>query len=168
MACKTLNITIEDNNRDKGKKFLITEWPAQTADNWGNRLILAAGRAGSQIDHIIGTGMAGVFLLGFQALMRMEENTALALIDELLTCVQIVEPALTRSVTRDDIEEVRTLWHLRKEVFALHVGFSWAEIQQALISAMESMGSSIIQTSQESSGKSSPRAKPRSRNSRRS
>jgi len=134
----TKEYTVELNNRDKGKTFILTEWPATTAERWANRAIIAVGNSGAKIDHVQGMGVNGVAILGFKALFGIQEGVALTLLDELMLCVKKKEEAAPdgRDLVEDDIEEVTTRWRIKQEVFALHTGFSWAEIERILISAI--------------------------------
>lgn len=171
MARREAKITIEADpagtpenkkNRDAGKVFLLTEWDAETAENWANRAILTIGNSGARIDHIRGLGMAGIAFLGIQALLGVQSELAIQLVNELMACVQIQESAITRAVTRDDIEEVQTRWRLKQEAFAIHTGFSWAELQSMLTLEIRRLALSLIPTSQELSDKSSqPDSQPK-------
>lgn len=169
MARRETEVTIEKDqdsvpanrrNRDAGKTFVLTEWPADQAEDWANRAILAVGNSGARIDYIQGLGMAGIAALGFKALFGINDVTALQLINELMQCVKIKEQLATRPVTPDDIEEVTTRWHLKREVFTLHTGFSWAELQSKLSSATHLLASYLTPTPPEPSAKPSPPVEP--------
>lgn len=126
---KTKNITIDEDNRDHGKIFLLTEMPALDAERWATRAFLALSRSGVDIGDIDpSTGMAGIAILGIKALAGVHHDEAFFLMDEMFRCIQIVEQSITRRPTADDIEEVSTLFRLRKEVFSLHTGFSLSDI----------------------------------------
>jgi hypothetical protein len=129
MARKTAKLTIADENRDRGKLFLITEMSASQAEDWGLRALLALTNAGADVpDDIRGAGMAGVALMGIQALSGLKHADAKPLLDEALACVEICpDPSKTeirRALIEDDIEEVMTRVRLRKAVLELHLGFS--------------------------------------------
>lgn len=153
-------------NRDGGKTFIITEMPALQAERWANRAVLAVGNSGAKIDHVKGAGIAGIAVLGFKALFGINEQSAIDLADELMTCIKIKVSAMPqgRPLTEDDIEEVSTRWILKEKVFELHTGFSWAEIKSMLISAAQAASSNIPPTSPPPSARSSRRVKRRSRN----
>lgn len=161
---REITVTITDKNRDSGKVFVLTEMPASVAERWADRAILAVGHSGANIDYVKGKGVAGIAVLGFKALFGINEASALALADEMFSCVQIKVPAATRPLVEDDIEEVTTRWRLRAEVFALHTGFSLAELTLTLTSAAKSLALLDTKTSRARSGKSSRRGKRRSRN----
>lgn len=120
---KTLTVTIDDENRDKGKIFVVTEMDAWHAEKWAGRLLFAAMNAGVEIpDGISQAGMAGLATLGIQALTRIPFEAAEPLLDEMMDCVQIQpSPSVTRALIGDDIEEVSTLIRLRRETLKLHI-----------------------------------------------
>lgn len=128
MARKTLTVTIDQEGRDKGKAFLITEMPAAQAEEWGARALLALMRSGVEIpDNVQGLGLAGVAVLGLRALGGLDWHLAKPLFDEMWTCVQCIpdpaRPAVVRNLVESDIEEVKTRLFLRKEILTLHVEF---------------------------------------------
>lgn len=128
---KTADITIsEAGSRDAGKTFRITEMPAARAEKWAMRALLALAKSGADlpIDAASG-GMQAIAYFGLQALTSLSFADAEPLLDEMMGCVQIVEKAITRPLTDDDIEEVRTRMQLRKAILELHVGFSLADAQ---------------------------------------
>ena len=49
MARKTKRVTITAEGRDKGKTFLITELPADQAERWAIRALLALIQSGAVI-----------------------------------------------------------------------------------------------------------------------
>jgi hypothetical protein len=128
---KELFVNITDEGRDKGKLFKITEAPAIIADKWGIRAMLALNRNGAQIpDEIMKLGLVGVLVVGVHKLKGVLWEDLEPLLDEMLSCIEIVPTPQKRDITRrlftdpNDIEEVSTLSILRKEVFTLHVGFT--------------------------------------------
>lgn len=173
MARKTKVYTVEDESRDKGKTFVITEMSANRAERWAARALLALGRAGIDLpDDLVGGGMAGIAVAGIYALMRVEFHDAEPLLDEMMTCVQYVPDPAKRStetgqpygrplMTDDDVEEVSTLFNLRREVIELHTGFSLAAAlsRQTTVATTEQVSSSpTTQTSHQPSLPSSPAA----------
>lgn len=124
---KTKEVIVPLDGRDKGKKFLITEMPASTAEKWAARAFLALAHAGIEIpEELQGAGMAAIAIVGLRALGRVSWEEAEPLMDEMMACIQSVQPAITRPVIEEDIEEVTTRMWLRSEVFELHCGFSIA------------------------------------------
>ena len=130
---KELFVTIVDEGRDQGKVYKITEAHAVQADKWGIRAMLALNRNGAQIpDEIMKLGLIGVLVVGVHKLKGVLWKDLEPLIDEMMSCVEVVPTPSQRNVVRklfidpNDIEEVATLSTLRMEVFKLHVDFSKA------------------------------------------
>lgn len=127
MARKTKQVTITTEGRDKGRTYLITEMPATQAEKWAMRAMSALLKSGVYVpDSVLDRGLAGIAAVGIKGLMGMQFQDAEPLMDEMFACIQIVEPAITRKLTENDIEEVATRLLLRSEVIELHVGFSIA------------------------------------------
>lgn len=131
MARRITDVTISDAGRDKGKVFRITEMDAATAEEWAMRALVILTRAG--VDVPADSGMAGIAIAGLQGLGHLKFEDAKALLDEMFTCiVRVPDPVKhinnTRLLVPDDTEEVGTRIRLRAEVFALHTGFSLADV----------------------------------------
>lgn len=131
MTRKVLDVTIKEEGRDKGKVFRITEGSAWQADRWGIRAMLAMNKRGAAIpDEIMKMGIIGIMAVGVHKFAGMDWSDLEPLLDEMMTCVTLVptpsEPRVTRAINfaSDDIEEPETYSILRKEIFALHVGFT--------------------------------------------
>ena len=132
MARKTQVLTIAAAGRDEGKTFLLTEMAATRAEKWATRALLALARSGTDLPvGAQGLGMSAVAAIGLRAFTSLSFDDAEPLLDEMMTCVQVVpdpaRPQVVRGLIAEDVEEVRTLLQLRSEVFALHVGFSIAD-----------------------------------------
>lgn len=128
MARKEKYITIEAENRDKGKMFFIQEMAADKAERWGIRAISALVAAGAEIpENIQGMGMAALAAEGVKSFAKVPFDVSEPLLNELLGCVQIVpDPTkkdIKRSDIRRDIEEASTYIRLRVEAFKLHLDF---------------------------------------------
>jgi hypothetical protein len=132
------------HNRDFGKTFVITEWPAARAEDWGMRMMFAFNRGGGQIpmglDHV---GMEGIAIIGINTFLRgnIEPDEMIPLLNELLDCVEIVRDpkhpeVTTKIVSEDDIAEISTRMWLRSEVVELHTGFSVAVALSKLATAI--------------------------------
>jgi hypothetical protein len=126
---KNSHIAIQDEGRDKGKVFVITEKSAIEADKWGIRALLALSKSGVPIPpEFMDMGIIGVLAVGIHRLAGVSFGDLEPLLDEMLTCVEIMptpgRPDIVRKLLADDIEEVKTLQTLRTEVFRLHTGFS--------------------------------------------
>jgi hypothetical protein len=136
MARRTAEITIQNDSRDGGKIFVLTEMPANQAEKWAARALLALTNSGIQIpDEMQGAGMAAIATIAIQAFSGIAFEAAEPLMDEMFGCIQIKEKHLTRRLTDDDIEEVATRLTLRGEDLSLHLGFSLAERVSALKAA---------------------------------
>lgn len=128
MALKELKVVISDDNRDKGKIYHLTEMPALKAEKWATRAFLALSNAGAQLpDDVMNAGMEGIAHFGFSSLQQLKFHDVEPLMDEMIQCVQIQpspNAALVRGLVDGDIEELATLYQLRRAVFGLHVDFS--------------------------------------------
>lgn len=134
MARKTANYTVEDEGRDKGKIFVITELSASRAESWAFRVLLALMASNVEVpEGVEKLGMAGLALVGFKALNGLKWELAEPLLAEMLECVRIIpnpkNAMVIRELIEDDIEEVATRMNLRKEVFALHTDFFEAGVK---------------------------------------
>ena len=89
-------------------------------------------------EELRGAGVAAIFVVGIRALLSLSFADAEPLLDEMMTCVQIKMPAITRPLVIDgteneDIEETETILLLRSEVLELHTGFSIIEMSKQWI-----------------------------------
>ena len=133
MPRKSITVTIDGSDpfmaRDAGKVFRITELPATQAERWALRAFMAMAKAGVDIpENISSAGLAGLMSIGLGALSKIEFHDALALMDEMWTCVQIQpdpnESRTVRGLIESDVEEVPTRLFLRRQTLGLHVNFS--------------------------------------------
>ena len=126
---KEATVVIEAEGRDKGKIFRLREMPASQAEAWGCRLMIALAKSGVEVpEGFFDMGMAGVAVMGIQALGGLSWDVAQPLLAEMMGCVQIQpgpsQPNVVRALIEDDIEEVTTRIRLREEVITLHTNFS--------------------------------------------
>lgn len=132
MSRKQEIVVIEDEGRDKGKVFIITEMASDRGERWAIRALLALTNAGVMIDDkSLSAGMAGIAAVGLEALGRLSFEVAQPLLDEMFTCIKIKpsEKAPPREILQGDdgdIEEIKTRLTLRMAVLKLHVNFSKA------------------------------------------
>lgn len=144
MARKTKTVTIE-SGRDNGKSFLVTEMPVTKADKWANTALLAMMRGGVDVGGVnfpliidtltpssapkidVSGGMLELARISIAGLGNVTETVGQSLLDQLIEdCVQVVptggaaRPMLS---VDDEIEDLKTLWTLRKEAFILHIDF---------------------------------------------
>ncbi|WP_345822893.1 hypothetical protein ABC766_32160 (plasmid) [Methylobacterium fujisawaense] len=132
MARRTKLVTIsdvDDDNRDKGKTFLLTELSAEDAEDWGLRALLVLSAAGAEVpDDFEDAGMAGLAAMGVDALRGLKYDDVKPLWKQMFECVQVCpDPRnlqLARALVPDDIEEPSTRLLLRKEIVELHINFS--------------------------------------------
>jgi hypothetical protein len=148
MARQSQLITVPNfpgtRNRDFGKLFLLTEWPAARAEEWGIRMTLALNKSSGALPmDLVGIGMEGIAIIGINTFLRgsMDADHLIPLLNELLECVRIILDPKNMEVSQpitspDDIEEVATRLWLRSEVLKLHTGFSPADVLSALISSI--------------------------------
>lgn len=130
MARKTINITITDENRDKGKIFILTEMSASRAEAWAMRAGLALFHANVELPPGFDPrrlSFASMAEIGLQILSGLSWEDAEPLLDEMWSCVQIQpdarKPQVVRNLIEDDVEEIGTRLKLRSEVWKLHTDF---------------------------------------------
>lgn len=127
-------------NRDEGKLFRVTEWPAATADTWITRIGFAFNQGGGSIPlDLHSVGWEGIAIIGINTFLRgsIRSEEMIPLFDELFECVAMIRDknhpdVATPIISPDDIEEVQTRWWLRAEVVRVHMGFSPADALSAL------------------------------------
>ena len=144
MARKTKTLVI-DSGRDKGKSFLITEMPVTRADKWANTALLAMLRGGVDVGNVnfgliadtisVGDapkidpmgGMLELARITIAGLGNVTETVGQELLDQLINdCAQVISSGgVVRQMLSidDEIEDLKTLWMLRKESFLLHIDF---------------------------------------------
>lgn len=152
MARKTLTVTIQDEGRDKGKTFILTEMPAAQVEKWATRALLALARNEVDIPSgIENAGLAGLVEIGRQALSRLSFEDIEPLMDEMFGCVRLQpdagRPEVIRDLIPDDIEEVSTRIKLRGELWNLHTGFFIGAALLKPSTAASTADSSATQTS---------------------
>src|SRR5512137_177048 len=128
MARATLNYTVTDDGRDKGKVFVLTELPASQAESWALRSLLALMAGGVEVPAgFERMGMAAMAEIGIKALSQLKWEVAEPLLNEMWQCVQMMpdpaRPHVVRRLIEEDIEEVMTRVKLRAEIWKLHTGF---------------------------------------------
>lgn len=126
---KTKDVVISAKNRDEGKAFRITELFADQAEKFAARLLFGMIAAGMELpDDALRMGMAGVAPILLKALGSVHWDLASQLMDEMMACVSVVTTNAPngRPVAHGEIEEVSTMFQIRKEWIELHTGFSFA------------------------------------------
>ena len=129
MPRKTTRITITEEGRDKGKSFVLTELPADQAERWAIRAMLAMVQSGAEISpETMAGGMASFAVLGVQALGGVSWDQLEPLLAEMWQCVQynhapnIPLQSIAEGIN-SQIEEVATRFALRVAVLQLHMNF---------------------------------------------
>jgi hypothetical protein len=133
---KKQTLTITDEGRDKGKVFVLTEMPADQAERWAIRALLALMNAGIELpDGAADAGMAGIAAAGYKALGNLKFEVLEPLLDDMWGCVQYQhkpnQPLQSLMAGESSqIEEVSTRLQLRMAAFKLHTNFFSSEEAQ--------------------------------------
>jgi hypothetical protein len=125
---KTLTYTVADEGRDKGKSFLITEMPVDVSEKWAMRAILAMVNSGHDVPQsALNGGFGALVEIGFKGLFSIKWELLEPLLDEMMTCLQVIpdirSPHVVRALFPEDIEEIATLPKLRWVILKLHADF---------------------------------------------
>jgi hypothetical protein len=129
MARKEIPYVVTDENRDKGKEFIITEMSAWDADELAQDIFRAMGDSDfSAIPaDVIAMGCAGLATVGLSVLSAASPDVSRNLRDRLLQTVQIVitheGSRQVRQVKPIDFEEVSTIRTLMDQVFRVNFDF---------------------------------------------
>jgi hypothetical protein len=144
MARKELDLRIEDEGRDKGKVYHLTEMPTARGEDWATRVLILMLRFGFNVPDRF-SGMAGIATIGYQGVTSAALGVPeiRELMEEMMSCVTIPvkDPRGHgnvidyRGLQDEDIEEIQTRFKIRMEVFKLHVGFTPAELLRMWTSA---------------------------------
>jgi len=129
MARREVPYIVQDDNRDKGKEFIITEMSAWSADEMAQDIFRAMGDAdfSSIPADVISMGCAGLATVGLSVLSASSPEVSRQLRDRLMDTVQIVitheGKSQMRAVKSIDFEEVTTIRTLMDQVFKLNFDF---------------------------------------------
>lgn len=129
MARREVPYIVQDDNRDKGKEFIITEMSAWSADEMAQDIFRAMGDAdfSSIPADVISMGCAGLATVGLSVLSASSPEVSRQLRDRLMDTVQIVITHDGKSQVRPakpiDFEEVTTIRALMDQVFKLNFDF---------------------------------------------
>ena len=132
MARQEKIITIESENRDKGKQFKIVEMSALQAERFATKIILAIANSGAEIEGNDTQGIEALQLLqkiGLAGIMKLKYDQAEPLLEDLISCCSFVDKKTKTSVSLNSsnvdsiIEEISTLFKIRFEAFGLVFGF---------------------------------------------
>ncbi|EOV3349163.1 hypothetical protein ACONGJ_003521 [Edwardsiella piscicida] len=126
---KQITYIVEDNNRDRGKEFIITEMSAWDADEMAQDLFRSMGESnftGVPPD-VIAMGCAGLATLGMNVLSVAPPEVSRNLRDRLISTVEVVirhdGGQKIRKVIPEDFEEVETIRKLLDRVFEANFSF---------------------------------------------
>ncbi len=134
---KVKEIKIETDNRDRGKRFRITEMSAMAQERWATKAVCALLNSGLALPEGMtaedlqgASGLAKILSMGVKAFSNIKYELAEPLYAELLQCCEYlgtqgeaVSRPLDEATADEVIEEVSTLFVLRKEVLKLHFDF---------------------------------------------
>ncbi len=129
MARKQITHIVEDEGRDKGKVFHITEMPAWDADTMAQDVFRAMGESKftELPEDVVRMGCAGLATVGLSVLCSSKPEVSAEMRDRLLGTVEIVitheGQQQIRKVKSIDFEEVQTIRTLMDKVFNLNFGF---------------------------------------------
>lgn len=129
MARREVPYIVQDDNRDKGKEFIITEMSAWSADEMAQDIFRSMGDAdfSSIPADVISMGCAGLATVGLSVLSASSPEVSRQLRDRLMDTVQIVITHEGKSQVRPakpiDFEEVTTIRALMDQVFKLNFDF---------------------------------------------
>lgn len=125
MARSIVGVTIEAPGRDYGKTFRITERETEQTEAWLARALLALANAGVEIPaHLAAAGVSGLAHFDPTTLRGVPWSEAKPLLDEMLDCVELIDPAqpgVGNPLKPGDVEQLGTLLRLRMEVAKMHV-----------------------------------------------
>ena len=133
MARKVITFTAPaDCGRDANKVYQITEMSSSAGEWFAVRALAALQRAGADVGDALDGGWQRLAVVGMQAFAFIPAHDLLPLMGEMFATLKVKpdprHPEVVRDLVEDeDIEEVRTRFLLRWEIFKLHANFSSAE-----------------------------------------
>lgn len=130
MARKEIPFIVEEEGRDKGKEFLITEMSAWDADSLAQDIFRVMGDSNySSIPaDVIAMGCAGLATVGLSVISASSPEVARQLRDRLMSTVDIIITSDGQRQQRKvngslDFEEVSTIRSLLDKVFQVNFDF---------------------------------------------
>ncbi|EMM2360050.1 TPA: hypothetical protein ACS3HB_000501 [Citrobacter freundii] len=130
MARKEIPFIVEEEGRDKGKEFLITEMSAWDADSLAQDIFRAMGDSNySSIPaDVIAMGCAGLATVGLSVISASSPEVARQLRDRLMSTVEIIITSEGQRQQRKvngalDFEEVSTIRSLLDKIFQVNFDF---------------------------------------------
>jgi len=145
MARRERRVVITEENRDKGKTFLLREMSADAGEWWAIRALIVMGNSGVSLPSgVQESGMAGLaameaskgvasalFAIGLRMMPGVDAHALRPLLDEMAECIRYQPPGnfpaqALETGDMSQIEEIGTRLKLRAELLELHLGFSLA------------------------------------------
>lgn len=129
MSRKQVTFIVEDEGRDKGKEFLITEMSAWDAEELAEEIYRAMGQGefNSLPADVVAMGVSGLATVGMSVLSAAPAHVSRPIADKLLSTVAIIishdGKENQRKVKPIDFEEVATIRALKDKIFELNFGF---------------------------------------------
>ncbi len=129
MSRKQVTFIVEDEGRDKGKEFLITEMSAWDAEELSEEIYRAMGHGefNSLPADVVSMGVAGLATVGISVLAAAPASVSRPISDRILSTVEIVitneGKDINRAIKPLDFEEISTIRTLKDKVFELNFGF---------------------------------------------
>ncbi|HDL8245518.1 TPA: hypothetical protein PXR41_004568 [Yersinia enterocolitica] len=129
MSRKQITYTVEDEGRDKGKEFIITEMSAWDAEELSEEIYRAMGHGefNSLPADVVSMGVAGLATVGVSVLAAAPASVSRPISDRILSTVEIVitneGKDINRAIKPLDFEEISTIRTLKDKVFELNFGF---------------------------------------------
>ncbi|ELZ3993183.1 TPA: hypothetical protein SBJ50_002953 [Yersinia enterocolitica] len=129
MSRKQITYIVEDEGRDKGKEFIITEMSAWDAEELSEEIYRAMGHGefNSLPADVVAMGVAGLATVGVSVLAAAPASVSRPIADRILSTVEIVitneGKDITRAIKPIDFEEISTIRTLKDKVFELNFGF---------------------------------------------
>ena len=131
---RELWVRIDDEGRDKGKLFKITEMSAYDAEQWSWQVLFAMERAGIDVgERGLGGGLASVAALGVNNMLRTAPADMMPLLDRFLRCIELAPDPKHKDALREvdwieDLEEADTIKRLRFDALRLHINFTQPDV----------------------------------------
>ncbi|HEN3627131.1 TPA: hypothetical protein U5E31_003846 [Yersinia enterocolitica] len=129
MSRKQITYIVEDEGRDKGKEFIITEMSAWDAEELSEEIYRAMGHGefNSLPADVVSMGVAGLATVGVSVLAAAPASVSRPISDRILSTVEIVitneGKDINRAIKPLDFEEISTIRTLKDKVFELNFGF---------------------------------------------
>ena len=125
MSRRTVTVIIEDEGRDKGKTFILTEMPATLGEKWATQALSLLVQAGASVSEDARTagmeGLASVPIAGIAQVKALQDPS----LDAWWECVKYQHapnqpPMAIVQGEASQIEEIATITFLRMQVLELH------------------------------------------------